>query len=149
MIVSIRHNDVFHVFRTLLDEIPTGVAALERDPGSGWSQLIPSRKEAARLYAIGDVNDCEIGIVEVTHGHHGGWEEAIQFCCTVVNEGSNTRFGVTVPTLSVLKGTTRMAPASLMSCQHWCTSPWMGSFRKCLSLNRMFECSLSYYKTFS
>jgi hypothetical protein len=36
------------------------------------------------LYGVGNVEDCEIGIVEITHTHFDNWDEAIEFCRAVV-----------------------------------------------------------------
>jgi len=77
-------GDVYHILRTILNELPPGTAALERDPVWGRSQLTPTRKGAAGLYGVGDVADCEIGIVEVTHSHFDDWNDAIEFCREVV-----------------------------------------------------------------
>ena len=80
----IDRDDVYHLLRTILNELPPGTATLERDPERGRSQLISTRKEAAGLYGIGNIEDCKIGIVEVTHSHFDNWTEAIEFCREVV-----------------------------------------------------------------
>jgi hypothetical protein len=78
-------DDVYHVLHTILNELPPGTAMLERDPKWGRSQLTPTRGGAAALYGIGNVEDCEIGIVETTHSHFDNWKDAIEFCRTVVS----------------------------------------------------------------
>jgi hypothetical protein len=78
-------NDVYHVLRSVLDDLPPGTAKLERDDKWGRSQLTPTRRGAAGLYGIGDVEDCEIGIVDVTHSHFHKRDEAIEFCRAVVS----------------------------------------------------------------
>jgi hypothetical protein len=77
-------DDVYHVLRTIVNELPPGTATLEREPVWGRSQLTPTRKGAAGLYGVGNIEDCEIGIVEVTHSHFDDWNEAIEFCREVV-----------------------------------------------------------------
>jgi hypothetical protein len=84
---TICSGDVYHVFRTVLNELPQGTATLKRDDEWGRSELIPSRRGAACLYGIGNVEDCEIGIVELTHSHFKSWKEAIEFCHLVVYQG--------------------------------------------------------------
>ena len=81
---TIDPNDVYHVLNTILDELPSGAAKLEREDKWGRSQLTPSRKGAAGLYRVGHVEDCEIGIVELTHSHFSDWDEALDFCRAVV-----------------------------------------------------------------
>jgi len=80
----IEPGDVYHILRAILNELPPGTATLERDSKWGRSQLTPARKGAAGLYGVGDVEDCEIGIVEVTHSHFDDWNNAIEFCREVV-----------------------------------------------------------------
>jgi len=77
-------NDVYHVLRAVLDGLPPGTAKLERNDKWGRSQLTPTRTGAAGLYGVGNVEDCEIGIVEITHSHFDNWDEAIEFCRVVV-----------------------------------------------------------------
>ena len=36
------------------------------------------------LYAVDNISDCEIGIVEVTHSHFHHWDDAIAFCAAIV-----------------------------------------------------------------
>ena len=84
MTKTIDPNDVYYVLQEVLDELPQGAAELEHDDVWGRSQLTPIRKEAAALYAVGYVQDCEIGIVGLTHSHCHGWDEALDFCRSVV-----------------------------------------------------------------
>jgi hypothetical protein len=84
---SIDPNDVYHVLRTVLDELPPGTANLEREDKWGRSQLTPTRKGAAGLYGIGSIEDCEIGIVKLTHSHFHAWSDAVDFCRAVVRGG--------------------------------------------------------------
>ncbi|MGP0017967.1 MAG: hypothetical protein ACLPHP_05320 [Candidatus Sulfotelmatobacter sp.] len=77
-------NDVYHLLRNVLDGLPPGTAKLERDDKWGRSQLTPTRTGAGWLYGVGNVDDCEIGIVEITHSHFDNREEAIEFCRAVV-----------------------------------------------------------------
>jgi hypothetical protein len=78
-------NDVYYVLRTVLDGLPPGTAKLERDDKWGRSQLSPTRTGAAGLYGVGNVEDCEIGIVEMIHSHFDNWDEALEFCRAVVS----------------------------------------------------------------
>ena len=84
MTATIDPADVYHVLRAVLEELPPGRATLEREPEYGRCQLIPARQGAARIYALGDISDCEIGIVEVTHSHFHDWDEAIAFCRALI-----------------------------------------------------------------
>ena len=42
------------------------------------------RNGAACLYGVGNVADCEIGIVQASHSHFHNWDEAIEFCRAAV-----------------------------------------------------------------
>jgi hypothetical protein len=84
MTKTIDPNDVYYLLQQLLDELPYGTATLERDDTWGRSQLTPVREGAAALYGLGNVQNCEIGIVSLTHSHFHGRGEALEFCRSVV-----------------------------------------------------------------
>ena len=77
-------NDGYCVLSTILAELPPGAVKLEREEKWGRSQITPSRKGAAALYGVGDVEDCEVGIVELTHSHFDNRRDALDFCRAVV-----------------------------------------------------------------